>query len=64
MIRGIGNVPCSTCSQTYNGQGPRVSFGEPLVNVITLRGPCLVSGTGDDPLLLSPPCVPAPRPHG
>ena len=25
-----------------------VSFGEPLGHVITLRGPCLASGTGDD----------------
>ena len=26
MIRGIGNVPCSTYSQTENGQHPSLSF--------------------------------------
>ena len=26
MIWGIGDVPCSTCSQTLNGYDPRVSL--------------------------------------
>ena len=30
MIGGLENVLFSTCSQTENVQGPRVSFGEPL----------------------------------
>ena len=39
MVEGIGNMLLSTCSQTENGQDPLVTFGEPLVHVITLRGP-------------------------
>ena len=35
MIEGIGNVPCSTYSQTLNGQTLKGLFGEPLKHVIT-----------------------------
>ena len=52
MIAGIGNVLFSTCSQTSNEQDLRVSFGEPLKHVITLRGPFIVSrklAIRDDP---------------
>ena len=45
MIGGIGNMLFSTCSQTLNGKDPRVSFGEPLGHVITLRGPFMASRT-------------------
>ena len=43
MIRGIGNVLFSTCSQTSNGHDHVVSPGEPLEQVITPRGPISVS---------------------
>ena len=43
MIRGIGNVLLSTYSQTSNGQNPMVTLGQPLVQMITPRGPILVS---------------------
>ena len=52
MVRGIKNVPCSTCSQTENVWDPVVIFGEPLKHVITLRGQILVSrklAIRDDP---------------
>ena len=42
MIRGIGNVPCSTYSQTKG------FVGEPLKHVITPRGQILVSRTDGD----------------
>ena len=55
MIRGIGNVPCSTYSQTKG------FFGEPLKHVITLRAQILVSRTdGDVPWS---PCVHSKRPR-
>ena len=54
MFGGIVNVLLSTCSQTENGEDPRVSFGEPLEHVITLRVQILVCRTGDD---LLPPRV-------
>ena len=48
MIGGIGNVLFSTYSQTLNGLRSSGYFGEPLGQVITLRGPFLVSRTGDE----------------
>ena len=59
-------------------RSPRVSVGEPLKHVITIRGQILVSRTDDDPPPATPcvhlkrarvcpsktsPCVPAPRAH-
>ena len=43
MIRGLGNVLFSPCSQTSNGHDPVLSPGEPLEQVITLRGPFMAS---------------------
>ena len=33
MIKGIGNLVLSTFSQTFHGQDPLVTFGEPLVHI-------------------------------
>ena len=35
MSEGIGNVPCSTYSQTLNGYTLKGFFGEPPKHVIT-----------------------------
>ena len=43
MIKGIGNALFSTYAQTSNGQNLVVTLGQPLEQVITLRGPFLVS---------------------
>ena len=51
MIRWIGNVPCSTCSQTKKWVRSKGFFGEPLTLVITRRGQIFVSRTDDDPPL-------------
>ena len=39
MIGGLGNMFFWTYSQTENGKDPVVTFVEPLVQVITPRGP-------------------------
>ena len=39
MIRGLGHVFFWTYSPTENGKDPVVTFVEPLVQVITPRGP-------------------------
>ena len=43
MIGGIGNVLFSTYAQTSHGKDPVLTSGEPLEQVITLRGPISVS---------------------
>ena len=43
MISGIGNVPCSTYSQTLHGVRSMGFFVEPLGHVMTLRGQKKVS---------------------
>ena len=55
MVRGIGNVPCSTFSPTENESDPVVTFGEPLKHMLTLIGQILVSRTDAD--------IPAPPPR-
>ena len=57
MLRGIGNMLFSICSQTYNVKGPRGSLVNLWGQVRTLRGLFLVSRTGDDPS----PCVDSNR---
>ena len=49
MIGGVGNMLFSTCSQTWKWERSKDFFGEPLKDVISLRGQILVSKTDDDP---------------
>jgi len=48
MIRGIGNTPFSTYSQTLNGSAPAIPCFVSLDLVESFSGPTLVSRAGDE----------------